>query len=169
MEKTGCLQAFTLEAAVQECSSADIVVRGATIGHLPGGGSRRQVTFVGTTQTRKPSTRYIYLTIMFSVLSLAWGSWANYSALNYQQQGNMESFYFYAIAGSAATVLGILGIVREVPRVSLPKRSYRRQMLAEAVLCSRCGQENPAPSSFCNRCGRALRPKDTMDDEVKEW
>lgn len=111
------------------------------------------------TQTRKPSASYLYLTIfIFGILILAWGLWAMYNALNFQQQGLVGYSYSTGIMASSAIVLGIclaiLGIVRTRKR-----RPSSKLPLAEVFICSSCGQENPAPSSFCNRCGRALRPR----------
>lgn len=80
---------------------------------------------------------YSYLMILFSVIILAWAVWAMYSALNFQQQGNMESFYFYAIASSVAIVLAISSIAQMRRRI-LVLQSLATRVLS-VVLCGSCG------------------------------
>jgi len=85
----------------------------------------------------KPSSMYSYLMVIFSVIILAWAVWAMYSAFNFQQQGNMESFYFYAIASSVAIVLAISSIMQMRRRIVLLQTAATRVL--SVVLCSNCG------------------------------
>lgn len=85
----------------------------------------------------KPSYMYGYLMVIFSIIILAWAVWAIYSAFNFQQQGNMESFYFYVIAGSVAVVLAVSSLMQMRRRILLLK-SVATKVLS-VVLCSNCG------------------------------
>ena len=85
----------------------------------------------------KPSHMYSYLMVIFSIIILAWAVWAMYSALNFQQQGNMESFYFYAIASSVAIVLAVSSLMQMRRRI-LMLQSIAARVLS-VVLCSNCG------------------------------
>jgi len=80
---------------------------------------------------------YSYLMVIFSIIILAWAVWAMYSALNFQQQGNMESFYFYAIASSVAIVLAVSSLMQMRRRI-LMLQSIAARVLS-VVLCSNCG------------------------------
>ena len=80
---------------------------------------------------------YSYLMVVFSLIILAWAVWAMYSALNFQQQGNMESFYFYAIASSVAIVLAASSIMQMRRRVAVLQRQATRVL--SVVLCGGCG------------------------------
>jgi len=79
---------------------------------------------------------YSYLMVIFSIIILAWAVWAMYSALNFQQQGNMESFYFYAIASSVAIVLAVSSLMQMRRRI-LMLQSIAARVLS-VVLCSNC-------------------------------
>jgi len=85
----------------------------------------------------KRSGMYGYLMVIFSIIILAWAVWAMYSAFNFQQQGNMESFYFYAAASSVAIVLAVSSIMQMRRRV-LMLRSLAVKVLS-VVLCANCG------------------------------
>jgi len=85
----------------------------------------------------KPSHMYSYVMVIFSIIILAWAVWAMYSALNFQQQGNMESFYFYAIASSVAIVLAVSSLMQMRRRI-LMLQSIAARVLS-VVLCSNCG------------------------------
>jgi len=85
----------------------------------------------------KRSGMYGYLMIVFSIIILAWAVWAMYSAFNFQQQGNTESFYFYAAASSVAIVLAVTSIMQMRRRVML-LRSLAVKVLS-VVLCANCG------------------------------
>ena len=67
----------------------------------------------------KKSSTYSYLMVIFSIIILAWAIWAMYSAFSFQQQGNMDSFYFYAAASSVAIVLAVSSIMQMRRRVIL--------------------------------------------------
>jgi hypothetical protein len=79
---------------------------------------------------------YGYLMVVFSIVILVWAVWAMYSAFNFQQQGNMESFYFYAVAGSVAIVLAVSSIMQMRRRMVL--QSMVTKVLS-VVLCANCG------------------------------
>ncbi|MCJ7456305.1 hypothetical protein MUP07_06105 [Candidatus Bathyarchaeota archaeon] len=85
----------------------------------------------------KPSSIYSYLMVIFSIVILGWAVWAMYSAFNFQQQGNMESFYFYAIAGSVAIVLAVSSIMQMRRRIAV-LQSLATKVLS-VVLCGNCG------------------------------
>ena len=85
----------------------------------------------------RPGTMYSYLMVVFSIIILAWAVWAMYSALNFQQQGNMESFYFYAIASSVAIVLAVSSIMQMRRRIVM-LQSLATKVLS-TVLCGNCG------------------------------
>jgi hypothetical protein len=85
----------------------------------------------------KKSGMYGYLMVIFSIIIIAWAVWAMYVAFDYQQQGNLESFYFYAAAGSVAIVLAVSSIMQMRRRVLL-LRSLVVNVLA-VVLCASCG------------------------------
>jgi len=80
---------------------------------------------------------YSYLMVIFSIIILAWAVWAMYSAFNFQQQGNMESFYFYAIASSVAIVLAVSSIMQMRRRIVLLQTAVTKVL--SVVLCSNCG------------------------------
>ena len=85
----------------------------------------------------KRSGMYGYLMVIFSIVILAWAAWAMYNAFNYQQQGNMESFYFYAAASSVAIVLAVSSIMQMRRRIRL-LQSLAVKVLS-VVLCGNCG------------------------------
>lgn len=85
----------------------------------------------------KPNQMYGYLMVIFSIIILAWAVWAMYSAFNFQQQGNMESFYFYAVASSVAIVLAVSSIMQMRRRMVL-LQSMATKVLS-VVLCASCG------------------------------
>jgi glucan phosphoethanolaminetransferase (alkaline phosphatase superfamily) len=85
----------------------------------------------------KRSGTYSYLMVIFSVIILAWAVWAMYNAFNYQQQGNTESFYFYAAASSVAIVLAVSSIMQMRRRIQL-LQSLAVKVLS-VVLCANCG------------------------------
>ena len=87
----------------------------------------------------KPGNIYSYLMVIFSIVILGWAVWAMYSAFNFQQQGNMESFYFYAIAGSVAIVLAVSSIMQMRRRIAV-LQSLATKVLS-VVLCGNCGFE----------------------------
>ena len=85
----------------------------------------------------KRSGTYSYLMVIFSVIILAWAVWAMYNAFNFQQQGNTESFYFYAAASSVAIVLAVSSIMQMRRRIQL-LQSLAVKVLS-VVLCANCG------------------------------
>ena len=85
----------------------------------------------------RPSSMYSYLMMIFSIIIIAWAAWAMYNAFNYQQQGNMESFYFYAAASSVAIVLAVSSIMQMRRRIKL-LQSLAVKVLS-VVLCGNCG------------------------------
>jgi len=85
----------------------------------------------------KPSSMYSYLMVIFSIIILAWAVWAMYSAFNFQQQGNMESFYFYAVASSVAIVLAVSSIMQMRRRIVLLQSAATKVL--SVVLCANCG------------------------------
>jgi hypothetical protein len=80
---------------------------------------------------------YGYLMVIFSIIILAWAVWAMYSAFNFQQQGNMESFYFYAAASSVAIVLAVSSVMQMRRRILL-LQSLAIKVLS-VILCANCG------------------------------
>lgn len=80
---------------------------------------------------------YSYLMVIFSVIVLAWAIWAMYSAFNFQQEGNMESFYFYAVASSVAVVLAVSSIMQMRKRIVTLQRLATKVL--SVVLCGNCG------------------------------
>lgn len=101
-------------------------------------------------------------------------SWIVNALVVSRYTGNMESFCLYAMV---AIVFGILDIVRtsfpssEVSKVSLPNRLYRRQMLAEMMLCSSCAEQFLQPLRSCSptkrdggwRCQRMVTREETRE------
>lgn len=85
----------------------------------------------------KRSGMYGYLMVIFSIIILAWAVWAMYSAFNFQQQGNMESFYFYAAASSVAIVLAVSSIMQMRRRIQM-LQSLAIKVLS-VILCANCG------------------------------
>lgn len=85
----------------------------------------------------KPSSMYGYLMIVFSVVILAWAVWAMYVAFNYQQSGDMENFYFYAIASSVAIVLAVSSLMQMRRRIALLRKQAVKVL--SVVLCGSCG------------------------------
>src|SRR3989304_6071498 len=85
----------------------------------------------------KRSGMYGYLMVIFSIVILAWAAWAMYNAFNYQQQGNMESFYFYAAASSVAIVLAVSSIMQMRRRIQM-LQSLAIKVLS-VILCANCG------------------------------
>lgn len=85
----------------------------------------------------KPSNFYGYLMVIFSIVILAWAVWALYSAFNFQQQGNMESFYFYAIASSVAIVLAASSLMQMRRRIQILQRIATKVL--SIILCANCG------------------------------
>jgi hypothetical protein len=85
----------------------------------------------------KPSNFYGYLMVIFSIVILAWAVWALYSAFNFQQQGNMESFYFYAIASSVAIVLAASSLMQMRRRIQILQRIATKVL--SVILCANCG------------------------------
>lgn len=85
----------------------------------------------------KPSHFYGYLMVIFSIVILAWAVWALYSAFNFQQQGNMESFYFYAIASSVAIVLAASSLMQMRRRIQILRRIATKVL--SVILCANCG------------------------------
>jgi hypothetical protein len=75
--------------------------------------------------------------VVFSIVVLAWAVWAMYSAFNFQQEGNMESFYFYAIASSVAIVLAVSSIMQMRRRVLMLQRLATKVL--SVVICGNCG------------------------------
>ena len=102
----------------------------------------------------KPSSIYGYLMMVFSIVVLAWAVWAMYSAFNFQQEGNMESFYFYAIASSIAIVLAVSSIMQMRRRIAL-LQSVATKVLSDAKwkYCLNCRYRLPANATFCDACG----------------
>ena len=80
---------------------------------------------------------YSYLMVIFSIVILVWAIWAMYTAFNFQQEGNMESFYFYAIASSVAIVLAVSSIMQMRRRIVMLQRLATKVLLV--VLCGNCG------------------------------
>jgi predicted neutral ceramidase superfamily lipid hydrolase len=85
----------------------------------------------------KRSGTYSYLMVIFSVIILAWAVWAMYNAVNFQQQGNTENFYFYAAASSIAIVLAVSSIMQMRRRILL-LQSLAIKVLS-IILCANCG------------------------------
>jgi len=85
----------------------------------------------------KPSGMYSYLMVIFSIVILVWAIWAMYTAFNFQQEGNMESFYFYAIASSVAIVLAVSSIMQMRRRIVMLQRLATKVL--SVVLCGNCG------------------------------
>lgn len=85
----------------------------------------------------KPSSMYSYLMVIFSVIIIAWAVWAMYSAFSFQQEGNIESFYFYAIASSVAIVLAVSSIMQMRRRIVMLRRLATKVL--SVVLCASCG------------------------------
>ena len=85
----------------------------------------------------KRSGTYSYLMVIFSVIILAWAVWAMYNAVNFQQQGNTENFYFYAAASSIAIVLAVSSIMQMRRRILL-LQSLAVKVLS-IILCANCG------------------------------
>jgi predicted neutral ceramidase superfamily lipid hydrolase len=85
----------------------------------------------------KRSGTYSYLMVIFSVIILAWAVWAMYNAINFQQQGNTENFYFYAAASSIAIVLAVSSIMQMRRRILL-LQSLAIKVLS-VILCANCG------------------------------
>jgi cell division protein FtsW (lipid II flippase) len=85
----------------------------------------------------KRSGTYSYLMVIFSIIILAWAIWAMYSAFNYQQQGNTDSFYFYLAASSVAIVLAVSSIMQMRRRVLLLRKLAVKVL--SVVLCANCG------------------------------
>jgi hypothetical protein len=85
----------------------------------------------------KRSGMYGYLMVIFSIIILAWAVWAMYNAINFQQQGNTENFYFYAAASSIAIVLAISSIMQMRRRILL-LQSLAVKVLS-VILCANCG------------------------------
>jgi len=80
---------------------------------------------------------YGYLMVIFSVVILAWAAWAMFMALNYQQSGNMEDFYFYAIASSVAIVLAVSSLMQMRRRIAVLQRQATKVL--SVVICGNCG------------------------------
>jgi hypothetical protein len=85
----------------------------------------------------KRSSMYGYLMVIFSIVILAWAAWAMYNAFNFQQQGNMESFYFYAAASSVAIVLAVSSIMQMRRRIIMLQNLAVKVL--SVVLCGNCG------------------------------
>jgi len=85
----------------------------------------------------KRSGMYSYLMVIFSIIILAWAVWAMYNAINFQQQGNTENFYFYAAASSIAIVLAVSSIMQMRRRILL-LQSLAVKVLS-IILCANCG------------------------------
>ena len=85
----------------------------------------------------KRSGMYSYLMVIFSIIILAWAVWAMYNAVNFQQQGNTENFYFYAAASSIAIVLAVSSIMQMRRRILL-LQSLAIKVLS-VILCANCG------------------------------
>jgi hypothetical protein len=85
----------------------------------------------------KPSNFYGYLMVIFSIVILGWAVWALYSAFNFQQQGNMESFYFYAIASAVAIVLAASSLMQMRRRIQILQRIAAKVL--SVILCANCG------------------------------
>ena len=85
----------------------------------------------------KRSGMYGYLMVIFSIIILAWAVWAMYNAVNFQQQGNTENFYFYAAASSIAIVLAVSSIMQMRRRILL-LQSLAVKVLS-IILCANCG------------------------------
>jgi hypothetical protein len=85
----------------------------------------------------KRSGMYGYVMVIFSVIILAWAVWAMYNAINFQQQGNTENFYFYAAASSIAIVLAVSSIMQMRRRILL-LQSLAVKVLS-VILCANCG------------------------------
>jgi hypothetical protein len=80
---------------------------------------------------------YSYLMVIFSIIILGWAVWAMYNAFNFQAQGNMDSFYFYAAASSIAIVLAVSSILQMRRRILL-LQSLAIKVLS-VILCANCG------------------------------
>jgi len=108
---------------------------------------------------------YGYLMVIFSVVILAWAVWAMYMALNYQQSGNMEDFYFYAIASSVAIVLAVSSLMQMRRRIAVLQRQATKVL--SVVICGSCGFKVVrafAPGDFvykevgkCQQCTGTMR------------
>jgi len=85
----------------------------------------------------KRSSMYSYLMVIFSIIILGWAVWAMYNAFNFQAQGNMDSFYFYAAASSIAIVLAVSSILQMRRRILL-LQSLAIKVLS-VILCANCG------------------------------
>jgi len=85
----------------------------------------------------KRSSMYSYLMVIFSIVILGWAVWAMYNAFNFQAQGNMDSFYFYAAASSIAIVLAVSSILQMRRRILL-LQSLAIKVLS-VILCANCG------------------------------
>jgi hypothetical protein len=113
----------------------------------------------------KRSSMYSYLMVIFSVIILAWAVWAMYSAFNFQQAGNMENFYFYAVASSVAIVLAVSSIMQMRRRIAMLQTLAVRVL--SVVLCANCGfkvQRAFADGDFvykdvgkCQQCNGTMR------------
>jgi hypothetical protein len=103
--------------------------------------------------------------VIFSIVILGWAAWAMYSALTYQQQGNLESFYFYAIASSVAIVLAVSTLMQMRRRIAILQRMATKVL--SVVLCAACGFKvvrNFDVGDFvfkevgkCQQCGGMMR------------
>lgn len=80
---------------------------------------------------------YSYLMVIFSVIILGWAVWAMYMALNYQQGGDMQNFYFYAIASSVAIVLAVSSLMQMRRRIAVLQKQAVKVL--SIVLCGSCG------------------------------
>lgn len=86
---------------------------------------------------RGPGSVYAYIMILFSIVVLAWSVWAMYSAITFYQQGNLETFYFYAIASSIAVVLAVSSLMQMRRRLTLLHSMSSR--ILTVVQCANCG------------------------------
>ncbi len=121
----------------------------------------------------KPGSMYSYLMVVFSVVILAWAVWAMYSAFNFQQEGNMESFYFYAVASSVAVVLAVSSLMQMRRRIVM-LQSLAAKVLS-VVLCASCGFKVVrafAEGDFvykevgkCQQCNGAMRVESIYAEE----
>ena len=108
---------------------------------------------------------YSYLMVIFSVVILAWAVWAMYMAFNYQQSGDMENFYFYAIASSVAIVLAVSSLMQMRRRIAMLQKQATKVL--SVVLCGSCSFKVVrvfGPGDFvyrevgkCQQCGGTMR------------
>ncbi len=116
---------------------------------------------------------YSYLMVIFSVVILAWAVWAMYMAFNYQQSGDMENFYFYAIASSVAIVLAVSSLMQMRRRIAVLQKQATKVL--SVVLCGSCGFKVVrvfGPGDFvyrevgkCQQCGGTMRVDSVYAEE----